>query len=1098
MKATRVWVRVSFLLATLGLPIPATAEGAACADGTGVPDQTGVAVDPTTGNWCFDGVLMNAGSRVEGLAMNVRAANAIVDDANPGTADRWDYPGGIANDVWDGLSDPGAARNTAEFVAALPSWASYGLDMVTVGLQGGHPRFKCADSSGLGNRSFSVYDDLTDDLSAAADERLRSVVAAAWAHGIVVNVQLFYQNADTNEPNTDEEIIATIRNVTNRLEALATTPQGPSAPDGFQNIVIELANEAGNADTYGAGETGTTALDPVNHESRIREIHQEWPSALVTVNLGNSIRSGELTNEQNDSLQRELDWASIHGNIISASTLTSRVTAGRTDPDLQGKPVVVTEDLWSTEGDGPAAAVAPLDDGFDLNPNLVAAIDAGAGWGYYEQGCEGGLGDTTEEYEDDDPGEPARNHYRNGFQSLPVNWSPTSGDGAKQDFFTDVAVVTSSAPADTTAPSVPAGLVATVVSPTRIDLDWDASTDDVGVVGYDVWRDTTLLASTAATAWVDDTAAPDTTSTYTVVARDAAGNASDPSQGVVVTTPAPADTTAPSVPAGLVATVVSPTRIDLDWNASTDDVGVVGYDVWRDTTLLASTAATAWVDDTAAPDTTSTYTVVARDAAGNASDPSQGVVVTTPAPADTTAPSVPAGLVATVVSPTRIDLDWNASTDDVGVVGYDVWRDTTLLASTAATAWVDDTAAPDTTSTYTVVARDAAGNASGPSQGVVVTTPAPADTTAPSVPAGLVATVVSPTRIDLDWNASTDDVGVVGYDVWRDTTLLASTAATAWVDDTAAPDTTSTYTVVARDAAGNASDPSQGVVVTTPAPADTTAPSVPAGLVATVVSPTRIDLDWNASTDDVGVVGYDVWRDTTLLASTAATAWVDDTAAPDTTSTYTVVARDAAGNASDPSQGVVVTTPAPEPWMLVDGFESGSLGAAWFDVRGVTVQTQQVSTGSFAARAVSTGTPTYAVGSLPEDAMAVTYAASVRVDSQAKKNATLLAVQTSTGSPVISLYRAGSGRLGFRNHVTATNVNSKVSLPLGAWRQVVLRVVVAGEQGQVEVWFDGSRIGTLSKTQNTGTTPIRRVQFAETAPSVSHALYVDDLSVTPG
>src|SRR5581483_9197171 len=96
-----------------------------------------------------------------------------------------------------------------------------------------------------------------------------------------------------------------------------------------------------------------------------------------------------------------------------------------------------------------------------------------------------------------------------------------------------------------------------------------------------------------------------------------------------------------------------------------------------------------------------------------------------------------------------------------------------------------------------------------------------------------------------------------------------------------------------------------------PAP-DTTAPTAPAGLVATAVSAGRIDLAWQASSDDVGVTGYTVSRGGTALAAVpgSATGYSDTTVAPSTAYAYTVTAVDAAGNRSAPSAPAGATTPA--------------------------------------------------------------------------------------------------------------------------------------------------------------------------------------------
>jgi chitodextrinase len=93
-----------------------------------------------------------------------------------------------------------------------------------------------------------------------------------------------------------------------------------------------------------------------------------------------------------------------------------------------------------------------------------------------------------------------------------------------------------------------------------------------------------------------------------------------------------------------------------------------------------------------------------------------------------------------------------------------------------------------------------------------------------------------------------------------------------------------------------------------PPPADTTRPSSPTGLQATGVGSTSVQLSWQAATDDVGVTGYDVNRDGQVVATPSGTTATDSGLAPATSYTYTVVARDAAGNRSAPSAALTVTT----------------------------------------------------------------------------------------------------------------------------------------------------------------------------------------------
>lgn len=187
--------------------------------------------------------------------------------------------------------------------------------------------------------------------------------------------------------------------------------------------------------------------------------------------------------------------------------------------------------------------------------------------------------------------------------------------------------------------------------------------------------------------------------------------------------------------------------------------------------------------------------------------------------------------------------------------------------------------------------------------------PAPSDTSPPTVPASLSATAVSTSQINLLWIASTDNVGVAGYRVYRGSTLVGSPLGTSFGDAGLAASTTYAYTVKAVDAAGNLSAASTARSATTLAPtADTTPPSVPASLVATPASSSSIGLAWAASTDNVAVTGYRVFRGATQVAAPGATSFVDTGLAPSTAYTYTVRATDAAGNVSAASTAASATT----------------------------------------------------------------------------------------------------------------------------------------------------------------------------------------------
>ena len=277
--------------------------------------------------------------------------------------------------------------------------------------------------------------------------------------------------------------------------------------------------------------------------------------------------------------------------------------------------------------------------------------------------------------------------------------------------------------------------------------------------------------------------------------------------------------------------------------------------------------------------------------------------------ADTQAPSATT-LTASGTTQTSTNLAWSGATDNVAVTGYDVYQGATLLGSTASTSFSVSGLMASTTYSFTVRAKDAAGNISVASNSVNVTTAAPAgDTQAPTVPLNLVASGTTQTTTTLTWNASTDNVGVTGYDVYQGTTVLGTVTSTSANITGLTASTSYTFSVRAKDAAGNVSAESNSVNVTTAAIAgDTQAPSAPTNLTASGTTQTTTTLTWNASTDNVGVTGYDVYQGTTVLGTVTSTSANITGLTASTSYTFSVKAKDAAGNISSTSNSVSVTT----------------------------------------------------------------------------------------------------------------------------------------------------------------------------------------------
>jgi len=317
-----------------------------------------------------NGSFVNDGSAASGLLMNARMIHAATEDYNIGTHQHWAYPGG----AWS------AQRNVNEFMAALPTYASYGLDMVTIGMQGGHPRYHCTDDANMRQRNYSMFAP-DGTLRADAKVRLGDAIRRADANTIVVNVQYFYRTVD-KDLNGSTAILRAIDQATAFLKSLNTG-----------NILIEIANESSD------NNFNDPVLQVAELDERIAQIKRIWPAALVTTSMsGGAVYPPDLA--------RAVDWTSLHGGNRSAAKVTKKA---KTLLQL-GKPVAVTEANWNLQV-------------------MNSVVSAGAGYGYFDQGCE-----ITGDYLG-----PAR--YRDGYQSMPVNYGVNTD--YKRAFFNRVKELTS-------------------------------------------------------------------------------------------------------------------------------------------------------------------------------------------------------------------------------------------------------------------------------------------------------------------------------------------------------------------------------------------------------------------------------------------------------------------------------------------------------------------------------------------------------------------------------------------------------------------------------------------------------------------------------
>src|SRR6185437_6383018 len=311
-------------------------------------------------------------------------------------------------------------------------------------------------------------------------------------------------------------------------------------------------------------------------------------------------------------------------------------------------------------------------------------------------------------------------------------------------------------------------------------LSWTASSDS-RVVGYDVYFAGVAVGTTSVPAYSFSGLTCGTTYTVGADTYDG-GGAKSTTSTLLVTTAACPDTTPPSPPGNLAESSSTTSSLSAGWTASSDNVGVTGYRVFADGTLSGTTAGTSYTVNALACGTSHQIVVDAHDAAGNNSTQASATMATAtcapPPPGDTTAPSTPCGLAVTAAGLTTLSLGWAASTDDVAVVGYGVYLNGALVATPGTTSFTISVLTCGTSYTVAVDAYDAAGNRSAKATLTSSTVVCP-DTTAPSVPTGLATSAVGQTSLTLSWTASTDNVAVTGYGVYKNGTLTASPSGTS-------------------------------------------------------------------------------------------------------------------------------------------------------------------------------------------------------------------------------------------------------------------------------------------------------------------------------
>ncbi len=490
---------------------------------------------------------------------------------------------------------------------------------------------------------------------------------------------------------------------------------------------------------------------------------------------------------------------------------------------------------------------------------------------------------------------------------------------------------TTGAVSDTTAPSVPGGLAASVLSATQINLTWSASTDNTGVAGYRVYRNGVQVGTTAGRTYSDTGLLAATLYSYRVAAYDAAGNVSAQSAAISATTlvsnppPTSTPTTVRLSPAAdtfinintsvyNTSTTLNTYTFPANRTANASLMKFVLSGIPAGAVIQSATLNLALVEADATAD--ATYSVAVHKLINRNPDLNLATGMTYDGTNGWTANSCCSNNYPLAQADISAAYDTEAVNKTLGNKVWDITRMVQEWISSPSTNYgllvnSDATKGADRYRFFASMEHPTA-----TLRPYLSITYAAADTTAPVI-SGMASAGITSNGATISWTTNEAADTQVEYGTttaYGSSTPIVSTLVTAHSQSLAGlnPATTYQYRVKSRDAAGNLATSGNGTFTTVPLP-DTTAPSVPGGLAASVLSALQINLSWSASTDNVGVAGYRVYRNGVQVGTTASRTYSDTGLLAATLYSYRVAAYDAAGNVSAQSAAISATTLVSNP-----------------------------------------------------------------------------------------------------------------------------------------------------------------------------------------
>jgi spore germination protein YaaH len=349
--------------------------------------------------------------------------------------------------------------------------------------------------------------------------------------------------------------------------------------------------------------------------------------------------------------------------------------------------------------------------------------------------------------------------------------------------------------------------------------------------------------------------------------------------------------------------------VTIGWHAArAGDAPLAGYRVQRDGAVVGQTRARSFTVRLSGG-RSHRVAVAAVDTRGHVGPASAALTIAGPqrASAGNALPGAPGELSVSEVSEAGATVWWTpAKAGSARIIGYRVYRDTSLVGQTTGGSMRLSHLAPTRTYAITVAAVDAQ-HREGPRTGALSLTTSHIP---PQGPALISALRVTDTSATLSWQAgAANGARLVGYLLFQDgqpKRVVAGQSTTV----TLASQRHYTFTVRALDSYGYLSSPAPNLVVFT----THTHPSTPGNLAANEVTASSAALSWSPSTPVSGtIVGYRVYRDEIPVGQTASPAMTLTNLAPSTSYKIQIQAVDSLGAVSPPTAPLSIQTSDPTP-----------------------------------------------------------------------------------------------------------------------------------------------------------------------------------------